>query len=236
MWACAGRRRVRGRGRAEPRARLVWSVALVRESGTPGARARRRDSANEPGQQCRAARRAPPPAPRQASASCAVQGAIVVSVAALQRGVPLRQRGRIVGASELDRAGSRRPSVRSKYARRAAGPALTIASRSGVKTSVADSRAKLLGRPQARAVHLGPFPLGRGQADADPHRRVVPGARRARSAQTVSPKRISSASERVRGENPWVPTCSDSSRFVLPAPFAPTARTSPGSRDSSSRA
>ena len=36
-----------------------------------------------------------------------------------------------------------------------------------------------------------------------------------------SPWRISCASDRVRGENPCVPTCSDSSRFVLPAPFAP---------------
>ena len=38
------------------------------------------------------------------------------------------------------RAGKRRPSTRSKYARRAAGPALDHASRSGVKTSVGNSR------------------------------------------------------------------------------------------------
>ena len=44
----------------------------------------------------------------------------------------------------------------------------------------------------------------------------------------VSPKRISCASWRVRGENPCVPTWSDSSRFVLPAPFRPTTSTTPG--------
>jgi hypothetical protein len=52
----------------------------------------------------------------------------------------------------------------------------------------------------------------------------------------ASPKRISWASERVRGEKPCVPTCSDSRRFVLPAPFGPTTRTTPGSSASSSRA
>ena len=45
-----------------------------------------------------------------------------------------------------------------------------------------------------------------------------------------SPKRISCASVRVRGEKPCVPTCSDSSRFVLPTPFGPTASTRPGRR------
>ena len=32
---------------------------------------------------------------------------------------------------------------------------------------------------------------------------------------------------RVRGEKPCVPTCSASSRFVLPAPFSPTTSTMP---------
>ena len=50
------------------------------------------------------------------------------------------------------------------------------------------------------------------------------------------PKRMSCASWRVRGEKPWVPTCNDSSRFVFPAPFAPTTSTRPGSRSRSSRA
>jgi hypothetical protein len=52
----------------------------------------------------------------------------------------------------------------------------------------------------------------------------------------LSPKRMSCASARVRGENPWVATCSDSSRFVFPTPFGPTMRTSPGSSRSASDA
>ena len=60
--------------------------------------------------------------------------------------------------------------------------------------------------------------------------------RRLRQPDPARPKRIKLASLRVRGENPWVPTCSDSSRFVLPAPFGPTTSTSPGSSSSSSRA
>ena len=47
-------------------------------------------------------------------------------------------------------------------------------------------------------------------------------------AAACAPNRISCASLRVRGEKPCVPTWSDSSRFVLPAPFRPTTRTTPG--------
>ena len=46
----------------------------------------------------------------------------------------------------------------------------------------------------------------------------------------VAPSRISWVSERVLGEKPWVPTCSDSSRFVLPVPLRPVTRTNPGSK------
>ena len=51
-----------------------------------------------------------------------------------------------------------------------------------------------------------------------------------------APKRTSCASLRLRGEKPCVPTCSASSRFVLPAPFSPTASTRPGWSSSSSEA
>ncbi len=88
------------------------------------------------------------------SATCSVHGASAsrrreperrrVAGAALRcatRGAVLeRQRGRAPAA--------RRPSVRSKYARRTAGPPLTTARRSGVKTSVGTSRAERLGRAQ----------------------------------------------------------------------------------------
>ena len=133
------------------------------------------------------------------------------------------------------RAGARRPNARSKYARRTAGPPLTTASRSGVKTSVATSE-----RSCSAARSGAPFSFARLPS---PTSTVTSSCtslspRRPRNAirPDLSPKRTSCASVRVRGEKPCVPTCSDSSRFVLPAPFDPTTSTSPGSRSRSSRA
>ena len=117
--------------------------------------------------------------------------------------------------------GSSRPRTRSKYARRAAGPPLTTASRSGVKTSVETSRRSDSDDVEPRAVQLGPLRLGRREAHPERRRDTRPRAPRSRPQQPASPKRISCASLRVRGEKPCVPTCSDSSRFVLPAPFWP---------------
>ena len=57
---------------------------------------------------------------------------------------------------------------------------------------------------------------------------TVPRVPRTAMRAARSPKRISCASVRVRGEKPCVATCSDSSRFVLPTPFGPTASTRPG--------
>jgi hypothetical protein len=51
-----------------------------------------------------------------------------------------------------------------------------------------------------------------------------------------SPNVISCASCRVRGENPCVATCNDSSKFVFPTPFGPMTRTMPGESSSSSDA
>src|SRR5205807_7034991 len=59
---------------------------------------------------------------------------------------------------------------------------------------------------------------------------------RSATRPAVSPKRITSASTRDRGEKPCVPRCNDSSRLVLPAPFGPTTRMSPGSSSTSSLA
>ena len=69
---------------------------------------------------------------------------------AAQRRVALCDR-RARTRSAASRAPARAvPSTRSKYARRTAGPPLTTASRSGVKTSVATSEPQLLGGAQAR--------------------------------------------------------------------------------------
>ncbi len=133
------------------------------------------------------------------------------------------------------RAGKSRPSARSKYARRAAGPPLTTTSRSGVKTSVATSArscsAARSGAPFSSARFASP---GRSVSSISSFRPPRSPASSIRAAS--APKRTSCASLRLRGEKPCVPTCSASSRFVLPAPFSPTASTSPGSRASSSEA
>jgi hypothetical protein len=134
-----------------------------------------------------------------------------------------------------DRAGARRPSTRSKYARRVAGPPFTTVSRSGVNTSVATSVRSCSAARSAAPFRLARFPSPSSSVTSS-STRVSP--RRPCSAirPACSPKRRSCASDRVRGENPCVPTCNDSSRFVLPAPFGPTTSTSPGSRSRSSRA
>src|SRR5438105_5154037 len=59
---------------------------------------------------------------------------------------------------------------------------------------------------------------------------------RSATRPAVSPKRITSASTRDRGEKPCVPRCNDSSRLVLPAPFGPTTRISPALSSTSSLA
>ena len=133
------------------------------------------------------------------------------------------------------RVGASRPSARSKYARRTAGPAFTTASRSGVNTSVATSErncsAARSGAPFTFARLLSPSSSVTSSCTSLSPLRPYKAIRPARS-----PKRTSCASARVRGEKPCVPTCSDSSKFVLPAPFGPTTSTSPDSRFKSRRA
>src|SRR5579864_658387 len=126
------------------------------------------------------------------------------------------------------------PSARSKYARRAAGAPLTTPRRSGVKTSVASSpRSRSIGRSGAPfnvATFGDPGSTVTSTPRGAPARRPCTAIREA-----LSPKRTSSRSERARGEKPCVATCSASSRFVLPAPFGPTASTRPGRSSNSSR-
>ena len=156
-------------------------------------------------------------------------------VAELERGVPLCESGGVVGGQL--RPGGQQACQRAVEVRASRGRA-GLDDRQPVRREDERRRlaAQLLRRAEARAVQLGPFPLGRRQPDARSRTGVCPRRPSSRIRAAVSPKRISSASDRVRGEKPWVPTCSDSSRFVLPAPFGPTASTSPGSSASSSRA
>ena len=98
-----------------------------------------------------------------------------------------------------------------------------------MKTSVATSR-----RRSSDDASREPFSSARFGSVADRRTRsAVETPARVPSIPIAAagvPKRISCASLRVRGEKPCVPTCSDSSRFVLPVPFRPTTRTTPGAR------
>ena len=131
------------------------------------------------------------------------------------------------------RAGNSRPSARSKYARRTAGAPFTIPSRSGVKTSVETSA-----RSSSAARNGPPFSFARlpfpGSSVTSSSSGVAARRPRSDTRPIASPNRTSCASFRVRGENPCVPTCSDSSRFVFPAPFGPTTSTRPCDSPSSS--
>ena len=87
-------------------------------------------------------------------------------------------------------------------------------------------------RSSSAALSAAPFRRARF---ASPLRRVTststgepPWCPASATRDPFSPKRISWASARVRGEKPCVARWRLSSRFVLPAPFAPTARTRPG--------
>ena len=152
-----------------------------------------------------------------------------------QRGVALGDRSAVLRRQAGTRRRRAARATRSKYARRTAGPPFTTASRSGVKTSVATSErscsAARSGEPLTRARLPSP-----GRSVTWSSSGAPPRSPRTSTRAACSPKRTSCASERVRGEKPCVPTCSASSRFVLPAPFGPTASTSPGSSPSSRRA
>src|SRR5919197_2611330 len=136
-------------------------------------------------------------------------------------------------AESTARDGESRPSTRSKYARLAAGPPFTTTSRSGVKTSVATSPRSCSAARSRAPLRLARLPLP--SSSVTPSSTVTP-ARSPRNAIRAAsrPKRTSCASARVRGENPCVPTCSDSRRLVLPAPLGPVTSTRPGSSSRSS--
>ena len=237
----AGRRRARGRARAAPRAppasrRLAVVVERRRRQpelvGTLGERPRR--AARSPSR--RAATSSAP-----SSATCAVHGSSasrVAKPAPTRRSAAFRWPTAAAYCGRQRRAAGRsRPSARSKYARRAAGPALHDREPVGREDERRDLRAQLLGRRAAARRSASPASARlRLQRDLELDRRGRRCRRRARPAPQPPPRRISCASARVRGEKPCVPTCSDSSRFVLPAPFGPMTSTSPGTSSSSSRA
>ena len=77
-----------------------------------------------------------------------------------QRCVSLRKRREVV-LRQSGAGGKRRPSARSKYARRAAGPPFTTVERSGVKTSVATSRRRARPTAGVRRSVAPPSPVPR---------------------------------------------------------------------------
>ena len=151
-----------------------------------------------------------------------------------QRRVPLPDRGRVLERQR--RPARQQPAERAVEVRAARrGAALDDGEAVGREDERRDLGAELLGRAQRRAVQL--------RAASRPAAAASPRARRGRPPRSPAsatrapsaPSRTSCWSARVRGEKPCVPTCSDSSRFVLPAPFAPVTSTRPGSSASSSR-
>ena len=137
--SCRGRCRARAAPRAPRRSVRPRRRRAPRRAGRarPHAlRTRVRAQRASRGAARRAALRALRSAPSTARArrgrrGRAARGAALRSAARASQGSP---------AGVPARAGKSRPSVRSKYALRAAGPPLTTARRSGVKTSVATSR------------------------------------------------------------------------------------------------
>ena len=153
---------------------------------------------------------------------------------AAERGVPLRDRGAVL--RRQPRARREQPPERAVEVRAAhRGPALDDREPVGREDERRDlARAAAPPRAAARRSASRACPRRRRERDVELERRRRRGGRAARRGAAASPKRISCASVRVRGEKPCVPTCSDSSRFVLPAPFGPTTSTRPGVSPSSS--
>src|SRR6185503_12591661 len=95
-------------------------------------------------------------------------------------------------------------------------------------------------KPSEHAVEVRTARGGTAFHDDEPVRReherrhLAPELLRRATRAASWPKRTSCASARVRGEKPCVPTCSDSSRFVFPAPLGPVTSTRPGSSSKSS--
>ena len=199
-------------------------------AGRPAGRARRR-APRTPAPSARASTRrsstsvAPSAATRSVHGSSAARSERRRAAPAAAPRCAARARRRSPAARRRG-PGAARPSTRSKYARRAAGPPLTTASRSGVKTSVESSRrsdsAEGSRAPFSRASFACPCRSVTVASTGDGPRRPATDTRAA-----VSPKRISWPSWRVRGEKPCVARWSDSSRFVLPTPLRPTTRTTP---------
>ena len=199
------RRRRRGGPRGPPRRagrprRRAARPAARSRRGAPGTPARERDAAS-----------------RRASTSCCAERGDALRPrrddvprrrGRAARGGALRSAARAPPrspAGDRSRAGAGRARARSRYARRTAGPPLTTASRSGVKTSVGNSRRS--DSADGRRVPSSSADLARAGGELHPHpvvgrRRARP---RARPTRPARPSRIIRASLRVRGEKPWVP-------------------------------
>ena len=144
-----------------------------------------------------------------------------------QRGVPLRERGEVVLRQPC--ACGKEPAERPVEVRAASGrPTLDDRKPVGREDERCDLAAQRLGGRKLRAVQARLLRLALAERHSELERRAVP--RCPRRPRGRPSRRSGSAARpvRVRGEKPCVPTCSDSSRFVLPTPFRPTTSTIPG--------
>ena len=147
---------------------------------------------------------------------------------AAQRGVPLSERLAVSPRrAPPGPAAVARARGRSRHGA-TAGPPLTTAEpvrREHERRQLVRSRSVRSSRAPFSRASLPPPRLSTTSVSTGTSPRLPRATTRAASA----PKRTSWASARVRGEKPCVPTWSDSSRLVLPAPFGPTTSTMPGS-------
>ena len=201
----------RSRSRGEPRLerRDRRRLARRRRAARRAGRARRRARRSRAQAPSSAAPRVPRRARRPSSATRSVHGVERVArrepqLDPAERGVPLRERGDVVLRQRRRAPAQSRPSTRSKYARRAAGPPLTTASRSGVKTSVANSRRSDSADGSRAPFSRASFACAVRAASPTPRPGACAARRRSSTRPAVSPKRISCASWRVRGEKPCV--------------------------------
>ena len=232
--------RSRSRSSRASSAATVGGLGVVARAARRGARARprarrRRPRAARSRLACAATSSAPSSATRSVHGVERVPGR-EPGCDPPQRRVSLRRpqrRSRPAGPRE---PGNSRPSARSKYARRAAGPPLTTASRSGVKTSVATSRrscsAERSGAPFSRA--RLPSPAAQRHLELDVRRPAFARERhargvRARTGRAARPRAFAARTPACRRA---APRAGSSCRRRS----GPSTSTSPGSSASSSRA
>ena len=213
----------RSRSRVEPRVELAGSsvmspsyASVAASSPSSAGDARRSGARGSATVSTRASTRAP----RRVDTTLSVHGCEGVPrrrarADAAEACVSLADRARVLDRAALAVAGSRRPTLGRRTLAGSPAPPLTTARRSGVKTSVVSSVRRRSAEREPLAVQLA-LRASRVASLTSVAKTVSPTVPAERCGRR--PRRTGSAcaSLRARGENPCVPTCSASSRFVLP--------------------